>query len=267
MEYREESITPDKAEKYLNRNTGNRKLRDGVVEKYAFDMKHGKWTDCPAPIVFYENGDIADGQHRLWAIVESKAPHKFIVVRGLSKEAGLNIDTGVSRTLVDNARISGIDHGLSNQLLSVARAMYTGERGGRADQWSNSKKLEVVNQYREACEWAVSNGPRGRALRNSIILAAVARAYLHVQDKDRLKRFCEVVSSGYSDGQHESAAVSVRNYMQSRTDVTSNHALWRETFLKFQNAIDYFMRGKQLTVIKSIKEEAYPLTKKKVSGK
>lgn len=30
-----EDVTPVKAEKWLNQNRGNRKLREGVVERYA----------------------------------------------------------------------------------------------------------------------------------------------------------------------------------------------------------------------------------------
>ena len=78
METTIENISPQQAEKMLNSNKGNRKLRDGVVEKYALDMVSGNWTQCPVPISFLQNGDVADGQHRLWAIIESitTAAHK-----------------------------------------------------------------------------------------------------------------------------------------------------------------------------------------------
>lgn len=219
MEYQEERITGDKAEKYLNRNNGNRKMRDGIAEKYANDMREGRWTECAAPIVIYENGDIADGQHRLWAIVDSGKTQKFLVIRDFPREAGLNIDTGVPRSLVDNARISGLDNGLSNELISVARAIHYGERGGKTTQLSNSARLELIAQYREAADWAVAHGPRGKGLRNAVILAAVGRAYMHVDDREVLQRFCNVVSTGHSDGHHESAAVSLRNYLDRKSVV------------------------------------------------
>lgn len=117
-----ERVTPKKATEWLNANTSNRKLRDGVVEKYAEDMRHGRWTRCTAPICFYEDGDVADGQHRLWAIIESDTTQEFAVLRGLSRADGLNIDTGLNRSLVDNARISGADKDLSNAALTGARS-------------------------------------------------------------------------------------------------------------------------------------------------
>lgn len=261
MEIREEKISPDRAEQFINHNKANRKLRDGIVEKYAHDMKHGKWTECTVPIAFYEGGDIADGQHRLWAIIESKTTQKFFIVRNLPREAGLNIDTGLGRTLVDNARISGVDTELSNELISVCRAIHEGVRSGKA--MSNAQRLALVERYRAPAMWAIHNGPRGKFMRNSAVLAAVARALLHNVDEAALIRFSLVVSKGFSEGQHESAGVSLRNYLLAGGPVQSPPA-WRDLFLKVQNAIQYFVRRRSLTVIRSVKEETYPIKKGKL---
>lgn len=260
MEVRLEKITPAKAQQYLNRNTSNRKLREGVVEKYAADMKCGRWTECPAPIAFYDNGDVADGQHRLWAIIESETPQEFPVARGLPREAGLNIDTGLGRTLVDATKIAGLDLNVSNILVSTAKAIHDGAKISKA--LSNSQKLELLQRHQGAAEFAVSHGPRGKGLRINVVLAAVGRAWYHEEDKEKLQRFCRVMESGFSDGEHESAAVALKNYFQSkgRSDVST---MWRENFLKVQNAIHYFMRGKKLMVIKSTSEEMYPLPRAK----
>lgn len=260
MDIRIETITPSRAQQYLNRNKSNRKLRDGIVEKYADDMKTGKWTVCPVPIAFYEDGDVADGQHRLWAIIESDTPQKFPIARGLSREDGLNIDTGLGRSVVDNARISGLDQDLSNELLSVARSLQDGQRNSKS--LSNAQKLELVQKHREAAQFAVSHGPRGKGLRINLVLSALGRAWYHEQDKEKLKRFCQVLSTGFASGDHESAAIAFRNYLMSkgRSDMAT---LWRENFLKAQNAISYFMHGKKLMVIKGVADEAYPLLKSK----
>src|SRR4051812_40390469 len=80
-----EKITPKIAEKYLNMNVGNRALRSGVVEKYASDMRSGNWSRNPQPMIFYDDGTIADGQNRLWAVIESGEAIWFLVVRGVDK--------------------------------------------------------------------------------------------------------------------------------------------------------------------------------------
>lgn len=260
MDTRTETITPAKAEAWLNTNTSNRKLRSGVVEQYASDMKAGRWTRCLMPIAFYADGELADGQHRLWAIVESSTSQEFLIARGLSRKDGLNIDTGLNRSVVDNSRISGVGGNMSNELVSVARATHFGLPSmGRA---SNAQKIELVELHRDACTWAIANGPKGKGIRNAITLAAVARAWYANPDLARLRRFGDVMSDGFSQGDEESAAVAIRNYLQTKGAVLASSALWADTFLKVQNAIVYFLAGRKLTVIKGVKEEAYPLPRR-----
>lgn len=267
MEISIETVTPRKAEQWLNANTSNRKMREGVAERYAEDMRTGRWTACPTPISFYDDGQLADGQHRLWAIVDSGAVIKFPVARGLQRSDGLNIDTGLGRSLVDNARISESDNDLTNELIAVCRSIYDGAHsnmviGGGARQRSNAERLAIVMQHKEAGQWACANGPRGKLLRNAILMGAIGRAWYVEADKDRLRRFSDVVTSGLYDGDGETAAVALRNYFLMKPALNSA-ARWRDTFLKTQNAVHYFMRGKRLTVIKAVQDEAYPLKKVK----
>ena len=270
METRMELVTPAKAEAWLDANRTNRKLREGIAEKYAEDMRHGRWTQCTAPIAFYKDGDLADGQHRLFAVIESGQPQEFVVMRGLSREDGLNIDTGLNRSLVDAGKISGLDTGLSNELIAYSRGVVEGHQGAsrKKDETgtkaskglSNADKLQMVAAHREAVTWVIHNGPKGRNLRNGPIMCALARAWYWEADKDRLKRFAEVFQTGFADHQDESAAIALRNYFMTKPNLTAT-ATWRDTFLKAQNAISYFMKHKKLTVIRHTEDEPYPLKK------
>jgi hypothetical protein len=251
-------FTPEKAKVLLDKNLNNRKFRQSLAEKYAEDMASGKWTRCIVPIAIYEDGNIADGQHRLAAILMSRTTQKFLLLEGLTKEDGLNIDTGKFRTLVDNAHISGVDPDLTAEKTALARAIQEGDRGAKA--YPNSMKLEFVSMHREAVEWTVKNGPTGKGIRNQIILAAVARAFYYEENKEKLIRFCKVLGSGFAQGDHESAAIALRNYLMSRPG-TDHKGMFREIFLKAMNACAAFMKGKKLTMLKAVKEEAYPLPK------
>lgn len=258
-----ESITPAKAEQWLDKyNKSNRSLREGVAEQYAADMKAGKWTQCVDPIVFYDDGELADGQHRLWAIMESDTTQTFSVMRGLDRESGLNIDTGLGRTVTDNGRISGLDTGLSNNLVACARAVVLGMAS--AGRISNAQKLEMVSTAREGSEWAVSHVPHAKNIFNTTTLGAVARAYYWEQDKERLDKFCKVLGTGFgSEGDADTAAIAMRNYLLNNAGIAASAGMWRDTFLKCQNAIKYFMRREKLTNIRVVKDEAYPLKKKR----
>jgi hypothetical protein len=260
-----ETITPRIAEAWLNANKSNRKMRDGVAEKYADDMKFGRWTSCPEPISFYLDGDLADGQHRLWAIVDSGTTQTFPVARGLTREDGLNLNTGLKRDVVDNARISGTDTTLSRSLIAAAKAIELGTLNGDKAAISNAALLAIVERNREAATFAAAIVRRRQLLCSAAVMGAVGRAYLHEPDRDRLKRFCDVLGTGFYEGPGETAAVTLRNYLLAKGSVASSSALWRDTFLKSQNAIFYFMRDRKLTAIKSVAEDQYPLAKSKMA--
>lgn len=53
----------------------------------------GKWKFNGDTIKVAATGDVLDGQHRLWAVVEAKKPIETIVVHGIDRDAFATIDT------------------------------------------------------------------------------------------------------------------------------------------------------------------------------
>jgi hypothetical protein len=260
-----ENITPKLAEKYLNLNTNNRPLRPGHAEKMVHDIKAGAWTECLAPIIFYDDGSLADGQHRLWAISESGETIRFKVYRNYPRPAGINIDTGVTRTPVDQARIHGIDPELSNAIAAVCRGVEDGDVARSDKQRSTSEMLVIIAKHREAAHWASKNGPKGKGMRNAAVLSAVARAYYVEKEKERLLHFGTIMTKGFIETNEDSAAVAMRNYIIMRLQQKkplANATNWRDTFIKTQNAIYQFMRHKPLSMIKVVGDESYPLAER-----
>lgn len=252
------TVTKKLAEKFLNENVQNRPLKPGLVDKYARDMANNRWTECVDPIVFYDDGTLANGQHRCWAIIESGVPQKFIIARGVPVGSALNIDTGHMRGFVDNARITGSD--VTTNVAAVSRWIEWGSaRIEPAPSYAVMKT--VVDRHHEAAAWA-DNRLVGRGIRNGHIGGAVGRAWYIEKDKDRLARFCHVVSNGFTEGTHESAGVALRNLALNNmmNGVTSADAR-RDVFLKAQHAIRLFMRGKAVKTIRQVQDEAYPLKK------
>ena len=90
-------ITPDMAAQMLERNTMNRNISQLNVTRYANDMASGAWEQNGETIKIAEDGTILDGQHRLWAIIESGVTVTMIVVYNVRKEAVGSIDSGVTR--------------------------------------------------------------------------------------------------------------------------------------------------------------------------
>lgn len=257
-----ERINPALAAKYLNRNTCNRPLRQGVVEKYAADMKAGNWTECAADIVIYDTHEIGDGQHRLYAIIESGTTQEFFVKRNFPKDAALNVDTGVARSFRDNSKIAG-DEPIANQAISVAKWVQAGSRKApEVRNLSFSQQRELYDRHKDAVSFAIAfMGRKRRAVFVSPVVAAMARAWYVEKDKNKLTRFGEVLAEGIYEGDKELAAVTLRNYLlSSALNAVSGEAYENELFRKAQNAIKHFMTDKPLRVIKAVKDETYPLS-------
>lgn len=102
------TITPAVAKRWLARNVRNRKLKERDIAKYARDMASGNWNFTGEAIKFDTNGAIADGQHRLHAIVRSGVPCQLLVVRGIDPDAQSVMDSGVKRSVADSLTLEGI---------------------------------------------------------------------------------------------------------------------------------------------------------------
>lgn len=118
------NIGPSEAEFFLTGfNTHNRTLKQGHVDNLARQMQRGEWKFNGDPIRFSKDGTLLDGQHRLWAIIESGTTQKFTVVTGLSSDTQETIDTGVKRTMGDMLKLRGYHN--TNQLAAMARNILT----------------------------------------------------------------------------------------------------------------------------------------------
>lgn len=101
------NVSPALATDILNHNTWNRDLKPGVVEAYARDMTEGHWMKNGATIVIATDNTLLDGQHRLWAVIESGKTIPMIIVRNADKACVATIDTGKARSYADYKKLTG----------------------------------------------------------------------------------------------------------------------------------------------------------------
>lgn len=102
-----ETITPQRARKYLERNTKNRRVRPKIVSRYALAMQQGQWSLTGEPILFDTEGNLLDGQHRLHACIESSCSFRTVVIRGIQQDTFADINTGSSRNPGDALYLAG----------------------------------------------------------------------------------------------------------------------------------------------------------------
>lgn len=103
-----ETVTPEQATRYLEGNTHNRPIKGGTVDDYASQMKRKLWLLNGEAIVFDFTGKLLDGQHRLWACIESQTSFETVIVRGVDPDTFSTIDTGSKRSAGDVLHIAGI---------------------------------------------------------------------------------------------------------------------------------------------------------------
>lgn len=102
-----ENVDPGTAQRWLEKNKVNRKIRAPLVARYARDMAGRRWRITGQSLAFDIHGNLIDGQHRLKAIVKSGVTLSFAIIRGLPPEARAYIDVGAKRTLTDQFTILG----------------------------------------------------------------------------------------------------------------------------------------------------------------
>lgn len=101
-------VTPEQAAIWLELNTNNRPIRELYVKQLAGAMARGEWVVNGDVIRFSsDGGTLLDGQHRLWAIVQSEVTIQTFVVWGVDPAAMETIDRGKSRTLGDTLKLRG----------------------------------------------------------------------------------------------------------------------------------------------------------------
>jgi hypothetical protein len=86
-------LTPQRATELLERNMLNRPISDQHMQRIARQIIAGRWRYNGDTIKIAVNGDVLDGQHRLWAIIEANIAVETVIVYGIEREAFATIDT------------------------------------------------------------------------------------------------------------------------------------------------------------------------------
>jgi hypothetical protein len=163
-------ITPQIAQEWAALNTRNRPVRYAKVAQFARDMKAGKWVLNGETVKIAANGDLLDGQHRIFACIQAGIAFETVVIRGLPSEAQDTIDTGVGRKMADQLALRGEKDTVL--LAAIARWSFkwlhgVRAQGGTDQEPSHAEMLALIDaepRLREATEGANAARQKGRSL-------------------------------------------------------------------------------------------------------
>ena len=269
METKIERITPEMAINMLSKNSSNRKLRIDRVSFYAKQMKEGKWHLTGQTIVFGKNDELLDGQHRLWAIVESDTTQEFLVVYNADKVNAY--DCGLKRSISDQLYLSGSklpNCVLSNPGIAVIKNCITFEMIG--DIKNKIQKISaddvekwVQNNYDDAVYftdlvYSQSGMTTLRGCRRAVIFATLWAIYkLNVGlEKPEIERIVEILRTGMAKVDEDAPIVGFRNQLISESRMNDV-----EVFHRLQYAVHRYLHGSTTTLNRYEARTKYDFTK------
>ena len=217
-----ETITPVIASALLETNVNNRNIRQTRVDQYASDMTNGAWHFSGDPIKVSETGILLDGQHRLWAVVESGVTLDFLVIRGLPDEIYTILDSGLPRAMSDVFQHEGIvNHGV---VASTVRNFLGYKRDWLLDtnrmvKISRDEQVEYAMAHDDSLQWAVRVSKRTRhgiGRCSTVAWAAFALAIEEVHGREKAEEFLNPVSTGVALD-HGDPRLGLRNWAIQRS--------------------------------------------------
>lgn len=254
-------VTPVMAADWLGKNNeGNRKVIKNAVSILRAQIENGIYHPTHQGIAFYEDGTLADGQHRLMAIVEAGIGIWINVTTGLPRVAVHAIDGGKARSNLDRLHFLGVQsdtHRVStcNCLISQFRAEKSGRDRWMTERIPSEEFEEFYRKFLPSIEFVMSFKRPERF--PSPLSAAVASAWF-TEDRDRLGEFMLVMFTGESTSGRDRAAIRLRDHVTQGKYGAGSPAR-NDLYLRSCGAIRYFLAGQPLSKLYATAEHAFPL--------
>lgn len=251
-------VTPEMAKAWLAKNNvNNRHMRPSVVSRYAFDMKRGEWRLTHQGIAFRSDGTIADGQHRLAAVVMSGCGVWMLVTYGMDEPT---VDLVKPRNPADVAAFAEESRWLTSSMVAIAAFMLRDMANVRGIEMPASRVIAYASKYRGVIIFGHDVSSCNAALYAAAgMRATYACAAFHGVSLERIARFAFVLRTGNVSGPDEWAAIRLREALLSSTaSPWYGGSSRRQTVLKAQRALAAFVDGTALRQLKAPDYLIYP---------
>lgn len=250
MKTKVELITPAYATEVLEtKNPRNRTVSEQTVNIYATDMKKGRWTLTHQGIAFDTDGNLIDGQHRLWAVVFAETPVEMLVTREIPVQEVKNGIVLCAMDAIDRNRVRS-----TGQHMQLCHGIKQGSRVGAAcrgiamlihpsgaqNRLSMANSLFIYEQYGKDIEAIIHSVDSRQCL--SYIVAPLA--LYHHQHPEKALAICEQVKT--LAGLEEPIRLFMKYVATSHIASSSN-----KTARIFAHCIEVYHKG---GIIKQVKD-------------
>jgi hypothetical protein len=257
MHTKNETIMPADAKRILEtKNNANRPISQRTVEKYAQEMKAGRWRLNGESIIYGISGNLMDGQHRLLACVKANVPFETTVTRAVPDEYFDTLDDGKTRNLSDVLAIRGETYG--KEMASALTFIHRYASGNLTNSHSAKKRdtiptkqvlerlLETQSGIRNSVQyyWKLRQRAGGLLLPPSL---AVGLHYIFsLVDDEKASAFFDVFQSGLNIGEGNPVGLLRARLIAANTQASSRLTAEAQYFYTV-TAWNSYATGKKLT--------------------
>jgi hypothetical protein len=244
------TATKQLVDSLLSMNIQNRPIKQGVVEKYARDIKAGKWMLTNQGIGVSDSGVLIDGQHRLEAIKSTGYPPvPILVVTGLSDGCKLAVDQHAKRSARDmlqfafDARVSSQAPGIATCL--ICSKSIKGWRGGH----TMSEIYDTIIEYEEEIESVVAIPKSANTFATPYLAAFVDCLKSGIGDIEKLTKFMKDVESGEMLSRND-PQFHLNNLLRTTRTSSGGAMMRKERFEKTKKAFTAYVKGEKMGVLR-----------------
>ena len=254
-----EFVTPEMALEWLARNENNRNLRKADVEYLKDCILAGQWHVTHQGLAFWDDGELADGQHRLHAIMEAGVGVWVNVTRGMQRTAAEAIDRGIPRSNKDHLHFAGVKSDTRRVAACVCMInQYRVERSENATRWSKRRlRPDEFAQFYAAFSGAIEFAYESNKQLHACVVAAIASAWF-TANRDRLAQFRSLLASGAAVDAGDLAAIKLRDFLLKK-QYGQGESARNDLFLKACSALRAFLDGRPLRKLYATNDHAFPL--------
>jgi len=257
-----EMIDAEKAQEYLaNMFEGQRSLRENTVLRLGMEMEQGNWRlSCDAILLI--RGKLANGQHRLQAVLLCNKAMPFLVMRSNDLELYKVLDCGIGRTMWDvlgempYAKTVSAIGTLVCQFDANLLTHGGGAGGGRVNnKVTRSFIMDYIEGHRDALVHEASEVSNLNQQKR-ILSPAISGAFLHLANRKKDDRGLMFIRNVYIGGAIDAAYDLREKLVRNATSRAKLHRY--HIFALLIKAYASFLNGTRPGVLRLVEGSPFP---------
>ena len=247
------TIAPEDAKIILEDHNNYRNVSSGRTGAYKNAMERNDWG--LSILIFDDDGELADGQTRLSAVIETGIAQKFVVLSGWPKEEIVYIDGGQNRS---KGQVLKAERGANNARNASALACGIETITERPRPVLNSESVALYDRY---CDLINEFMPliHGSSFKAAVHIIAFLRASLiHPERKEDIKTALNNIKNlNFTEEKMSGLKLYYRWAVEKGFQRGGSNGR-RETYLRCARALQAYLNDEPLQKLYLPSEDPFP---------